>query len=527
MEGTASEQRHEGASGASARPPLTHDEVEAIEGSPIAVTPETAPAKPGVSRLGPLRHAHFRNVWLGALVVSVGNWMEQIGVQWVVAHESAKPTIAMGWLTAAHLGPICVFGLYGGLVADRVNRKKLLVVTQAILMVIAASIAVLSYYSPFSPGFPLERWVPEGMRSVVPEAVRHMMLDTPTALIALMAAYGVTAAFNIPAWHTLTPRLVPREELTEAIALNGLQFNIARVIGPAIAGALLAQWGPTVLFAINAASFVGVLCAFITTPDSPAPPRTGESFWGQTLEALRFTFHERGPRAVFWAMVVFSFAAVPLLRMLPIFMSDVFVTAARAGIEDHEALLAAQQRGFGIMTAVMGAGAVSGVLLLRRVPRWYPKHHLIPLSILICGIAMVVFCATSNVWVAYVAMFAIGLFWLWTYNLGFSAVQLLVTDSMRGRALAVLNTAAFGAMPIGSIVAGYLGEYAAGADDHGASAQIGVGVMGALLGLVGVVMLIWRTPEVDGLKPGDPGYDRAPGFIRGLTASAHRPRAGE
>lgn len=466
------------AAGSLGEPPIHSDEVTAIEGAPIAVTPESNPATR--SRFGPLKHRAFRNVWLGAFGSSVGGWMEQIGVQWVVAHESEQPMLAMSWLAAAHLAPTFVFGLHGGILADRVNRRTLLLVTQAILMVIATAIAIAS-------------------------ATGHA---TPTVLIWLTLGYGVTVAFNVPAWQVLTPRLVPREELTEAIGLNGLQFNMARVIGPGIAGILLANYGATVLFVVNTVSFVGVLTAVAFTPDSPAPPRDGSSWWQQTKEALRFTFHERGPRAAFFAMVVFSFLAVPLLRMLPIFVKDVF----------H-----AEERAFGWLTAVMGLGAVVGVLLMRRVPAWYPKHHLIPVSVLGAGIAMSIFCSTESLAVGFAAMFVIGGFWLLTYNSTFSAMQLLVNDSMRGRVLAVCNVAVFGAMPLGSFVAGLIGEYASGRAEAGAGAQIGVGVLGVVLALSGLVMMIWRTPEVDGLRPGDAGYDRNPGLLSGLTAAGHRP----
>ncbi len=478
-------------------PALTHDQVEAVEGSPIAVTPNTEPIQEGHSRLGPLRHKAFRNVWLGAFGSSIGGWMEQIGVQWVVAHESERPMVAMGWLTAAHLGPSFVLGLYGGLLADRINRKKLLLVTQAILMVIAASIAAVSYYHPTNP----------------PIHVGPFLIDTPKVLTFAMLLYGITMAFNIPAWQVLTPRLVPRSELTEAIALNGLQFNLARVLGPALAGILLAGYGATVLFVINTISFIGVLAAVAFTPDSPAPPQQNTSPWHQTREALSFVFHHPGPRAAFVAMVVFSLLAVPLLRMLPVFITDVFHTKEQA---------------FGWMTAAMGAGAVAGVFGLRRVPRWYPKHHLIPLSVLGCGLAITVFCSSTIIAIAYVAMFFAGVFWLWTFNTSFSAMQLLVADGMRGRVLAVCNVAVFGAMPVGSMLAGYIGEYVskiAGPGKEGLGTQIGVGSLAVILAVCGTVMLIWRTPEVDGIGPGEQGYDRRPGLLRGLTGSAHRPRA--
>src|SRR5262249_16224211 len=147
-----------------------------------------------------------------------------------------------------------ILGIPGGLVADRVNRKRLLLATQTSMMVIAGLLAAASHWG----------WA------------------TPLVLIGLSLLQGVTLAFNTPAWQVLTPRLVPREELTEAIALNGLQFNLARVLGPALGGVLMAAYGPTVLFVVNTASFVAVLLPVAITPDAPGLGSDGTSAWKRT-----------------------------------------------------------------------------------------------------------------------------------------------------------------------------------------------------------------------------------------------------
>lgn len=451
---------------------------------------EPTPRESRRGRLGVLRHPHYRNVWIGALISSVGGWMEIVGVQWLMARQSSSATM-MAWLAAAQLAPMLLLGVWGGLVADRVNRKRLILVTQTLLMLIAAALAVAAYTG----------------------------LTHPMVLLAFGVLNGVTMAFNVPAWQVQTPRLVPRDELTSAIHLNGLQFNLARVAGPALAGALMALYGPTVLFAINAASFLGVIVAVAGTPDAPAPPAVPGNAWQRTREALSFVFHRPGPRAVFLGMVVFAALAAPLVRLLPLFVRDVYPTDGWVYRQVARGLYAAEAReaAFGLLLAVMGLGAVVGVALLKVIPKWYPKHHFIPLAIACAGASIVLFCLAPSLEAALAAVFLCGVFWLWSLNSSFAAMQVLVDDRMRGRVLAVCNVAVFGAMPLGCLVAGAIG-------DLGAGTPAAVGLMGALLTVAGLAMLIWRTPEVDGIHPGDPGHARRAGLLAGITARAHRPR---
>jgi MFS family permease len=408
--------------------------------------------------------------------------MESTGVRWIVG-QGPQPERLLSYLTAAQMVPILALGISGGLLADRVNRKQLLLWTQAAMMLIAAALTAAAFLGR----------------------------ATPQVLIALSLLQGVSMAFNIPAWQVLTPRLVPRDELTRAIHLNGLQFNLARVLGPALAGAVMTisvAHGAAILFALNTASFLGVLLAVAGTPDAPAPPRDPASAWGRTAAALSFVFHERGPRAVFLAIVLFSMLAGPLLTMLPVFVTSVYRLHADT---------------FGTLLAVMGCGAVAAVGLLKVVPHWYPKHHSIPAAVLGGGATILLLCLTSSVLVAAICLFFAGAFWLLTFNQAFAAMQHLVDDRMRGRVMAICNTAAFGATPLGAVLAAEIAHRGPWAASDGLGVRVGVGALAAVLAVAGLVMLIWRTPEVDGLRPGDDGHDRRPGLWRGITAAAHRP----
>ncbi|HRJ50217.1 MAG TPA: MFS transporter, partial [Phycisphaerales bacterium] len=393
-------------------------------------------------RWGVLRHRHFRNVWIGSFGASLGGWMEHVGVRWMMTRITTRPewdgpdaTVMIAQLTTAALLPSLLLGMVGGLVADRVNRKTMLIYSRVLMMLIAVALAAASWTG-------------------------HA---TPAALLVLSALQGVVIAFDIPAYQVLIPRLVPRDELTLAVHLNGVQFNLARVIGPALGGAVLAWTGATWLFVINALSFLGVLLPMAFTPDSPAPPRRPggrgviRQAWADVAEAMSFVFHNRGPRAVFLALVIFAIFATPLMQFLPVIVSQVY--------GKNETI-------FGVMLGVMGAGAVVGGLVVRRVPRWYPMHHFIPLSVLLGGVSIGLFAAMDRAVPAAVFLFLSGVFWLWAFSATTAAMQLLVDDAMRGRVLAVCNTMALGLMPVGTVLGGWAGRLVAGEGDTGGAAQI-------------------------------------------------------
>lgn len=456
------------------------------------------------STFGVLRHPHFRNVWIAAFISSLGGWMEIIGVQWAmakatlshewVANHTANAPIMLGYLGAAQLSPQLFLGLLGGVTADMINRRTLLLVTQFARMIIAGVLCFLAYSGVISPYL----------------------------LILLGGLDGCVMAFNIPAWQVLTPRLVPREDLTAAITLNGLQFNLARALGPAIGGLILGiphYGGPWLLFLVNTISYLVILAAIYFTPDAPAPQHPeGYSPWSLVREAWNYLTRHRATLYLIISISVFSMLATPLLRMMAIIVKETYLPTSSEE---------AQERTFGLLLGSMGIGAVIGALALNRIPTWYPKHHFIPLSITLCGIGLCWYSASTNVYIAACAVLFIGIFWMWAFNAAFAALQLLVEDRIRGRVLAICNTISFGSMALGAIGAGGIGELVAGKTSEGLGAHVGLGVFAVALVIVGLVMLTWRVPEIDGIAPGEPGYDRKPGLLRGVLASTHRNRTNE
>ncbi len=487
-------------------PPAADESDEAPRATTSIASAAIASTAHRPSRWGVLRHAHYRNMLGAQFVSNVGGWMELFGMQWLVAQKTGSLS-ALAYLGAAQLVPIMVFGLLGGLAADRVNRKLLLIVTQTLLMVIAASVTLLAIYD-----FPATPAVSAFNRAVTGFLHIDAAPDVVAPLLILSILNGVVLAFNFPAWQVLTPRLVPREELTRAITLNGIAFNTSRIFGPVLAGGVMAVSGSVPLFMVNTISFLGVVITAMTTPDAPAPPPDGVHPVRQIWNAGAFVFTNRGPLAVFAATTLMSLLAAPLVRILPLFIIDVY-----------QAPKAQEEWVGGCMLAFQGIGAVMGGVALKLIPAWYPKHHVIPIAVSCCGASMTVFAATSNLWAGYAVMVVIGFFWIWAFNQSWAAMQHLVSDAMRGRVVALANVFAFGATAAGNVLVGWLGEGLKSAHwSAGVATQVSVVALSAPLTVAGLFMLFKRTPEVDGL-PRRAGVTSSLSVIEAITARSHRP----
>ena len=434
--------------------------------------------------------------------------MEMIGVQWAMTKAttlaswveggSPRAPTMMAVLAVAQLLPLLLLGLWGGVAADRWNRKRLLIITQCIRMGIAIVLASLAFAGVLSPWW----------------------------LLVLGACDGAAMAFNIPAWQVLTPRLVPREDLAQAITLNGLQFNLARAVGPALGGILLAMSDVWLLFVCNAISFLAVIIAVATTPSTPPDASAStKKPWEDLLDAWRSTMRHAGTRHLTILISIFSMLCTPVLRFMPLLVAGIYLPEATESV---------QEKWYGWLLGCMGAGAVLGALTIKRIPPWYPRHHFVPLSVLGCGLALFANALCVSIVPAMITIAIVGVFWMWSFNAAFSALQLIVDDSKRGRVLAIVNTIGFGTMPLGALLvsaiarvrdSGFLGSDAqsqllAQAGMESASPQnvrVGLLILSGLLTFCGLYWLTWRVPQIDGLH--EPGKA---GLWRGVTANAHR-----
>jgi MFS family permease len=426
-----------------------------------------------VLRLGP-----FRWIWLGSLTSNVGNWMETVAQAWLVQRQTQSPFL-VELLSAAEFIPVALLALPAGALADRHDRRKLLLIGQTAMMLMAAVLAVLT----------------------------HLGYATPAVIITLAFLEGASWASVMPAWQALVPALVPREELPSAIALNSAQFNAARLLGPMLAGALLTAAGAAAVFDVNVLSFLGivVVLALVRVPAQPlreAPTRTGVlQKQGGVREALSWTLRQAGPRRILLGLFMFALLAAPVQGLLPVYADEILHVGAH---------------GYGALLSCLGAGAIVGALTLARLPRAYPRHHLIPLSMLGFALCATLYASSNRVVFSGLALTIGGVFWVWSLASSNTAMQLLVPDELRGRGMSVLALANTGALPLGHLLGGTLAHW------YGARAA-------TVLTSAGLACFaLWsawaREPAIDAME--GPFPPRPPGLRAALweafTAASHR-----
>jgi predicted MFS family arabinose efflux permease len=330
-------------------------------------------------------------------------------------------------------------------------------------------------------------------------------------IIALSFAEGAAWATVTPSWQAIVPALVPREELPAAIALNSAQFNTARLLGPMIAGALLSAASAAFVFDLNVLSFVGivVVLAVIKVPRgklAAAHTSGGELVQsGGVKTALRWALHEPGPRRIILGVFAFSLLAAPVQGLLPAMADQVLHVGAH---------------GYGVLLSCLGAGAIVGALTLARLPRGYPRHHLIPLSMLGFALCALVYGVSRWPFLSGAALAVGGVFWVWSLASSSTAMQLLVPEGLRGRAMSVLALATTGPLPLGHLLGGTVA--------HAFGIRAGVlGSCGALAAFA--AWSAWaREPAIDSMQlpPPTPRGFRA-AVWEALTAASHRAQVGE
>ncbi|HEV2114193.1 MAG TPA: MFS transporter, partial [Terriglobales bacterium] len=285
---------------------------------------EPALARIRVSALAPLREPLFRRLWIAAVISYIGTWMQNLGAGWLMASLTSSP-LMVGLVQAAMALPVFLVVLPAGALADLVDRRKLLLITQSWMVVAAAVLGVLTLSG-------------------------HI---TPWLLLLLTFILGLGAVMNDPAWQAITPEVVSRANFASAVALNSAGFNVARAIGPALGGLIIATAGSGSAFLLNAVSFFGVILFLHHWQRSSATAASSE----RMLQALGSGFrHLRDSAAVKSCLVrtlMFSFAASAVLALLPIIALP------------HGSV------GFGIMLGFFGLGALLGTAILSRL-----RHHL-------------------------------------------------------------------------------------------------------------------------------------------------------
>ena len=358
------------------------------------------------------QYRDFRLLWFGASTSSIGTWMQKLAQSWLVLSISNSPFL-LG--LDAFLGeiPIFLFSLVGGVVADRVERRRILLASQYVQMSCAFLLAILA-------GFELVR-------------VWHIM--------TLSFIVGLAQAFGGPAYQALIPMLVEKEDLPNAIALNSIQFNLARVIGAVLGGVALTQLGAVWCFALNGVSFVAVIVSLYLLKVKFVPVKTMETMYTSLKQGLKFIRHQGAMESLIALAFCMTALAIPMITFLPVFAKDVF----RGGPST-----------FTLFLSVAGAGSVTGALAVAALGNLQHKG-LVALSMLIClGAGIAGFALSKSLILSCVLLFLSGVSLIAVFTTISSLVQLITANEMRGRVMSVYNVAFRGGVPIGSLLTGWL-----------------------------------------------------------------------
>jgi MFS family permease len=361
------------------------------------------------------KHRNFRLFFTGQVVSVSGTWMQNVALAWFV-YELTHSPLAVGILTFCRFSPQTLFGLFAGVLADRLDNRRLVITTQASSMAVSIALAVLALSGAAQ--------------------VWHLYV------LALLA--GIAQVFDSPGRHALVYQLVGRAELPNAIALNTSVFNASRIIGPGIAGVLIASVGVGACFLLNAVSFVAVLAALLLMDTSKLHPvergTSRPSLLGGVREGLAYARSDSRVSLVLLLVLVVGTLGVNNGVILPVLASEL-----HAGPEV-----------FGLLSAMFGAGALLGALTTATLGRASWKALLAGTTGF--GIAMLLVAPGANVAACAAALLVAGMcFTLWSANSN-SLLQLTAPDHLRGRVLSLYLFAFHGLAPAGGLLIGWLIE---------------------------------------------------------------------
>jgi MFS family permease len=387
-----------------------------------------------------LTYRDFRVLWTGALASSIGTWMQRVAQNWLVLTlAGASSAFYLGLDSFLGEVPILLFTLIGGVVADRHDRRRLLLMSQCIQMSAAFTLAALVYW----------------------DVVRIWHVLTLSALT------GVAQAFGGPAYQSLIPSLVDKPHLPNAIALNSIQFNLARVIGPLLAGAALAAFGMVACFGLNGLSFLAVIAAILSMHIRHIPADRATPMREQLKSGFDYVRAEPGLIGLIVLAFATTFLGTPILTFLPLFAQNVF----GGGVDDYTRMM-----------AFAGGGAVAGALVVA----WLGRFRHMGLTVLLLQVAfgtlVVLFAMTRVLLVNELLLLAAGACMVMVFAMLSSLVQLIAPNEMRGRVMSIYMVAFRGGMPLGSLAAGWIASLT--------SAPVVLTVNGVLLSSVAAWFLL-------------------------------------
>jgi len=387
-----------------------------------------------------LRYPDFRLLWIGAFTSTCGTFMQALAQGWLV-YTMTGSAFLLGVDGFLATGPMLLFSLFGGVIADRIPRRKVMLISQWAQMIFAFVLALLIF-----------------TKSV---KIWHILL--------MSFLTGSAQSFSGPAYASLLPLLVRREDVPNAVAMNSMQFNLARVIGPALGGVVFALWGAASCFFINGLSFLAVILAYLVINIPEVQPAAKRGVMDEMKDGFSFVIHHRTLLTLTFLSFAGTFFGMPLFTMLPVVAKQFLLDA----------------RGLSVLQAVYGLGSVIGAIFVAATGYAKRKGRLALILQLAFAILLIAFGISRNLAASMVIGFFAGACVVGVVSLYSSLVQLATGDAMRGRVMSIFMLAFRGGMPLGNLIAGYVAQRW--------SLSLALTVNGAMLAVIAAVYFLRRT----------------------------------
>jgi MFS family permease len=363
-----------------------------------------------------LKHRNFRLFVPGQFISLLGFWMQNVGQSWLV-YRLTHSTAYLGVVTFAQQIPIMLLAIPAGAFVDRTNRHRLVITTQTLALIQAAILTVLTYLGQI----------------------------TISQILILGTLIGIISSFDMPGRQAFLVQMVNREDLTNAIALNSSMFNAARMIGPAIAGFVVAKWGEGFCFLMNAVTYVAVLIALLMMR-VPKPETTAkrQSLANDLSAGFRYVRETKAVRAMLQLLGAFGIFGYSFSVLMPVFADQIFGRGAA---------------GLGWLMAATGLGALGGAIMLAGRKGITGISKLIVVGAFGFSACLIVFSFLTHFWIAFCFLILTGFFMMTMVASTNTAIQSLISDTYRGRVMSFFTMTIIGLAPIGSLICGYVAKW--------------------------------------------------------------------
>jgi MFS family permease len=363
-----------------------------------------------------LKYRDFRQVWFGNFLSNVGTWMQNVAQGWLVL-QLTNSAFWVGAVSFAAAAPLLVFTLWGGVIADHVDRRKMLMLAQFAMMASALMLGLLTFTHRVQ--------------------VHHVML--------LAFITGLASAIAAPAQQAIVPLLVPREHLTNAIGINSAQFNMSRVLGPTMGGFFIAWFGPAGNFFVNALSFLALIIA-LQQLRLPWQPKSHQEFslWQRLTDGFLYTWRHASMKHLILLVIVTASLGIPYISFAPVFARDV---------------LGAGAEGLGVLMAFAGLGSFFAALTIAYLGDPRKRGPLMMISGIVFFCAVIAFSFSRVFALSCALLFVAGYAVIILVAIINTRLQHLADEEMRGRTMSIYSTAYLGLPPVGSFAAGLMSRW--------------------------------------------------------------------